>query len=226
MALPNFFVFDTETGGLDATENPITEFAGIIVDAEFNEINRFQTFIKPYGGLKITQAALDKTMTTMDQINKGCSIEEFGIMVQKFAKQGNVGKGQWLRKPELVGHNVPFDIAFMTVGLAFSGLELSDLFGNNNGIVDYHDTIKLARLRWPKFKSDEDSKYRLISCCERMGITLHDAHGAMADTVATLKLFKAFSGVLSSENGKVSKVSNTGQESAEEEVKPRAFFKF
>lgn len=226
MALPNIMVLDCETGGLRADENPITEFAGIIVDSEFNEINRFQTFIKPYGDLKITQIALDKTMTSMDQINKGCTLEEFCIMLTKFAKQGNVGTGRWLRRPEILGHNVPFDIAFLKMAFALAGEDLVDIFGNNNGEIDYHDTIKLARLKWPKFKSDEDNKYRLISCCERMGIVLHDAHGAMADVVATLKLFKGFAGVLSNDNAKVGNSSELGVESAEEDVKPRLFFKF
>lgn len=226
MTLPNIMCLDCETGGLKADENPITQFAGIILDDKLNEVNRFQTFIKPYEGLKITQAALDKTMTSMDQINKGVTLPEFCTMLTKFAKQGNVGKGQWLRKPEVLGHNVPFDIAFLKRAYAYQGLELSDIFGNNNGEIDYHDTIKLARIKWSKFKSDEDSKYKLGSCCERMGITLHDAHGAMADVVATWKLFKAFSINLSNEVVGGVNTSDSLAETEEEDTKLRKFFKF
>lgn len=229
MALANIMCFDCETGGLSSVANPITQFAAIMADENLNEINRFQTFIKPYNNLKIEQKALDMTMTSMDQINKGADVKAFVEMLIKFAKMGTIGSGRWIKKPEILGHNVPFDIAFAKACFTFCSKNFSDYFSDNNGEINYYDTIKLARLKWPKFSNDEDNKYRLGSCCERMGIILTDAHGAMADTVATLKLFRGFSSNLVDVGGKTIKTAvstEVEEENTEEEEKSRKFFRF
>ena len=52
MIKSDYIVFDVETGGLDETKNPMTQYAAVILDGcTLKEIDRFETFLKPYGGL-------------------------------------------------------------------------------------------------------------------------------------------------------------------------------
>ena len=54
MIKSNYIVFDTETGGLDETKNPITQYAAVVLDGcTLKEIDRWETFVKPYGDLVI-----------------------------------------------------------------------------------------------------------------------------------------------------------------------------
>ena len=64
-------IYDTETGGLDPQKNPITQFACIILDYKtLKEVDRFETFIRPYNDLVIEKIALEHTMVTMSDIKK------------------------------------------------------------------------------------------------------------------------------------------------------------
>lgn len=54
MTRSNYAVFDCETGGLDETKNPITQYACIILDGQtLKEVDRWETYVKPYGDLEI-----------------------------------------------------------------------------------------------------------------------------------------------------------------------------
>ena len=78
MIKSDYIVFDCETGGLDETKNPITQYAAVILDGStLKEIDRWETFVKPYGNLVIEQQALDSTMVTMSDINKGMNVKDF-----------------------------------------------------------------------------------------------------------------------------------------------------
>ena len=78
MIKSNYIVFDCETGGLYEDKNPITQYAAVILDGStLKEIDRWETFVKPYADLVIEQEALDRTMVSMSDINKGMSVKEF-----------------------------------------------------------------------------------------------------------------------------------------------------
>lgn len=217
-------VLDNETGGLDRLLHPITQFAAILYDSKFEEINRFSTFVKPYNNLQITEKALSKTMVTMAQINKGEDVKNFVSMLIQFAKQGRSKGGKRIKKSVIVGHNVTFDIGFLRYAFDLVGEKLEDHFESNNGEIDYLDTMKMAYQRWPKFSSDESDKYNLTACCSRLNIKLHDAHGAMADVIATSKVYKALSSDFSDEGVKTDKKVKKVEESEEEVIKTRKFF--
>lgn len=220
-------VLDCETGGLNKNKNPITQFAGIIIDENFKEINRWNTFVRPYKNLVIEKKALELTMVTMSQINKGIALEDFVKMLIEFAKQARTGGGRFVYMPTITGHNVSFDIAFLRKAFEFCGQDLSEHFDSNNGEIVRKDTQEIAELKWPKFKHDDASaNYKLTTCCKNMGIKLNDAHGAMNDTVATWKLLKAFSDDLSTDKAKFVTNSTAAQESEEEIIKPRKFWRF
>jgi DNA polymerase III alpha subunit (gram-positive type) len=78
MIKANYIVYDTETGGLDKEKNPITQFACVVLDYKtLKEIDRWETFIKPYNDLIIEKEALEHTMVSMSDINNGISLKKF-----------------------------------------------------------------------------------------------------------------------------------------------------
>ena len=43
-----YLVMDTETGGLDPAQNPITSFAAVVLDFNtLKEVDRWETYVKP-----------------------------------------------------------------------------------------------------------------------------------------------------------------------------------
>ena len=46
-------VHDCETGGLDPDENPITQYAAVILDPlTLDEVDRYETYVQPYCDLR------------------------------------------------------------------------------------------------------------------------------------------------------------------------------
>lgn len=59
MKKANYIVFDCETGGLDCKKNPILEIALVTLDGKtLKEINRYETYVKPYDNLFVDPKAL------------------------------------------------------------------------------------------------------------------------------------------------------------------------
>lgn len=189
MIKSDYIVFDVETGGLDETKNPMTQYAAVILDGcTLKEIDRFETFLKPYGGLMIEQKALDGTMVTMADVNRGMDIRTFAKTVTTWWEQHRAkAKIREMGRLIPVGHNVKFDIRFVSAGLIHGGVSESIyewLYPN------FIDTLALAKMTWGL---DREQKLNLGSCCERTKIGLKDAHGAMNDVVATAELLRWYS---------------------------------
>ena len=71
-------IYDCETGGLDFRKNPITQYACIILDPRtLKEVDRWETFVKPYNNLVIEEEALRHTMVSMSDVNSGISLKRF-----------------------------------------------------------------------------------------------------------------------------------------------------
>lgn len=189
-----FIILDCETGGKSSEENPITEIALLAVDDKFKEVNRFSTFVKPYADLIITKEALDKTNISMKQINNGMEITEVVKVIIDFCKQIKGSDKSSLMNPVIVGHNVAFDLAFILFAFKLCKKNLADHFSSNNGQFVTVDTMQLSRLIWgASLKQGENNSFNLGNCCERAGIKLFDAHGAMKDVEATTNLLRYFS---------------------------------
>ena len=185
MIKSDYIVFDVETGGLDEKKNPITQYAAVVLDGcTLKEIDRLETFIKPYNNLIIDPAALKGTMVTMSDINSGVSIKEFTGAVTEFWKEHQAAaKTREMGRLIAVGHNVPFDIRFIDYALKYTG---------DGSFYQYHfenivDTFALGKLTWGV---DRVQKLNLGKCCERSKIILTDAHGAMNDVEATADLLR------------------------------------
>lgn len=205
--LNNFIVLDCETGGLDRKNQeharlvPMTEIAAIGVSADnFHEFGRYVSKLKgqyvgeEYVGydpdLIYQPEALKFTGVTIAKLEKeGKSVKEVVTgLVEVFAMSKT---GSHLHKPVIVGHNVTYDIPFIQhlfdLGKQDLGKYLSG-WKDHKGTFHPHfvDTMWLSRKKW----AEEGMKHNLGALCERLGVDLFDAHGALADTVATLECFK------------------------------------
>lgn len=215
MIKSNYLLFDCETGGLDWEKNPITEFAAIILEPyKLTEIARWSTFVKPYNNLVIDQESLKRTMVSMTDVKRGMDIKDFQKGLKGFLKENQV-KTRFKDAGRLVpvGHNVKFDIGFCTYALALANISWNEFVYEN-----HIDTETLSKMTWGL---TGEEKLKLGFCCERAGIDLTDAHGAMNDTEATADLFRFFTKRLRSK-----KVVADAQTEKKERPKGQEFFEF
>jgi len=187
MAKNVFIVLDVETGGLDHTQHPITQIAFKIVEpTQFKVLEQYDTFIKPYDDLIITQEALNHSRVTIDEINAGITadkaLEHIIITIKKHIPKGSKA-GQNL--PILVGHNVGFDRGFIKYLFSRRSKDVDDYL---DAIM--YDTLRLTIDYEMNVKGADKLNNKLEIVCQRYGIKLKSAHGAPADVEATLLLFK------------------------------------
>lgn len=214
MIKSHYIVYDCETGGLDETKNPITQYACIVLDFKtLKEIDRFETFVQPYNDLVIEKDALEHTMVSMSDIRNGISFKDFVNVTIEFNKLYQAkSKNKEMGRLVPIGHNIPFDNRFLNYVFRLCKKNYHELVYEN-----YIDTFPIAKMMWG-LKGDE--KLNLTACTERAKIRLNDAHGAMNDVEATADLFRFFVKKLRSKAGATS--------SAEEEKRAigKEFFEF
>lgn len=215
MLKSNYIVFDCETGGLSPDKNPITQFACVILDGKnLKEIDRYETFVKPYADLKIEQKALDKTMVRMSDINSGISDKEFVKVITTLWDSHRINGNRERGRLVPVGHNIPFDINMLNWVLDYNKKSsVYDWFQPN-----FIDTYSLAKLA---FAVTGEEKLNLSACCDRTKINITDAHGAMNDVEATADLLRFFMKKLRSKKG----VDTQGTDH-QERPKGKKFFEF
>lgn len=199
MIKSNYLVFDCETGGLDETKNPITQYAAVVLDGKsLKEIDRWETFVKPYADLIIEQESLNRTMVSMSDINSGMNVKDFINTATEFWESHRI-KTKYREMGRLisVGHNVPFDKRFVNWALKLNNKpDLEEWFHPND-----IDTLVLAKLA---FGVLGEEKINLGAACTLAKIKLTDAHGAMNDVEATSDLLRWYMKKLRSKKGDVS----------------------
>jgi len=215
MQKSNYIVFDCETGGLDETKNPITQYAAIILDGKtLKEIDRWETFVKPYADLVIEQEALNRTMVSMSDINSGLSVKDFITTAIEFWEVHRIkSKNREMGRLIPVGHNVTFDIRMLNWALNFCNKHLFEEWMYPNFI----DTLVLAKL---SFGITGEEKINLGASCDRAKIRITDAHGAMNDVEATADLLRWYMRKLRAKKGDNINESNQGR------AKGNEFFEF
>lgn len=209
-----YCVHDCETGGLDCTKNPITQYACVILDSyTLKEIDRYETFIKPYDDLVIEKEALEGTMVSMSDVKNGIPRKKFYATLKAlYTSHQAKGKYKGANRIISVGHNVTFDHGFIEYVFQSQGDSMWNYIHPN-----FIDTFVLAKLTWG-VKGDE--KLNLTACSERAKISLSDAHGAMNDVEATADLLRYFMKKLRSGKSGMSAVEEVKRE------KGQKFFEF
>lgn len=193
MKKANYIVLDTETGGVNHEENPITQIALIAVDGvTFEELARDEFYIKPYDDLVILKKALQVTGLKMSDINDGLEKKKAVERITKFAKS-NSPNSRAENRPIIVAHNAIFDVNMLNSLFERCNKSLWNVFSDNTQC-----TMLLSKMFDPS-----TSSLKLGVCCEKLGIELNDAHRAMNDTVATKDLFISYLRKLSNKKIKV-----------------------
>ena len=209
----DYVIFDVETGGLDDEKNPLLEIALIHIHrTTFKEISRFTCLIQPYDDLTIERAALKANGIKMSDLAEGLTKKVAFKSIREFLKSANVGRTKFTR-PIMVAHNSPFDIGFTAAFFK----------ANNDNIWNYIMGQQICTQLECK-KLDILGKLNLAKCCEHFGITLVNAHRAIADTEATVKLLIAI--ITQYRNGGGQEVKKKKDEKILTNKKSRDKFKF
>lgn len=154
------FVFDVETTGLNPKHDRIIEFGGCAFDESGEVIGRVESLIYP--GFSIPDEITGITGITDSMLLKA------GVYFEEFADKAL----EWLsRAPCWGGQNLQFDLEFLSYEFERLGKELPQ--------KDYADTLTIARRFLPAGRKN------LGSLAKRYGVTLSNAHRAVADAEAT-----------------------------------------
>ncbi len=207
-------VLDFETGGLDPKDCAITQVAMQMVRLDtWQVLGSYSNYIAPYSGKDTSKRKVLKTRTEMEQTtpmkyepraleytaitmntlyNKGVEINTVAKEMLDFIEQNTLSSGAQY-KPLLIGQNITFDIGFLQqlMNQTNSTKEFAKLLA---GTTDYYgnfqphylDTITLGRMALAH-RGDVTS-YKLEMLAEHFGVELFDAHDAMADVSATLRI--------------------------------------
>lgn len=193
MAENPYIVLDFETGGLNGAKHAITQIGMLCIDGvTLQEVGRYESYITPYH-FEYDQKALDYTGTTVQLLNlKGKPLQQVGEEVFNLVKEWHKKTSNThTKKPILIGHNIKFDISFLQQLFHLCKKDLSSCFEgqkdfHGNFYPGYIDTMYLSKLALgddPEFTS-----YQLGKCCEKMEVSLVDAHNALGDVIGTKEL--------------------------------------
>ncbi|MCL1944783.1 MAG: exonuclease domain-containing protein [Firmicutes bacterium] len=154
-------VFDIETTGLDEKQCTIIEIAAVKI-RNGTIIETFDTLIDPQTEIPLNIVEL--TGITQD-MTKGKPILD--TVLPDFFK--------FCENATIVAHNIEFDFRFVS----YYGAKQNIYFDNPR-----QDTLAIARQKVKGLKN-----YKLGTICSHFGIINNEAHRALADTVATAKLY-------------------------------------
>ncbi|RQV97796.1 DEAD/DEAH box helicase, partial [bacterium] len=165
LGLADFVAVDLETTGLDPQSDQIIEI-GAVRFVHGKASDKFQTFLscpKPLDSF-ITELT---GITDSDLQNSPSFLEVAGEF------------SSFLAESVIVGQNVDFDLQFLSAsGRRIANTSRENLFTFRGRHVI--DTAMLARIFWPEF-----TRFSLNRLCHEFGVTLEQAHRAVADARAT-----------------------------------------
>lgn len=158
---------DIETSGFDPLKHEILEVGFILFKIEDLRFKILEEWTQVFKPSKeVSPQVFALTGITQEELNSAPKFSEFHEFLQ-----GKLGSAI------IVGHNIVFDIKFLeTFGIKFSGQTI--------------DTLDLAQWLLPTHHS-----YNLENLMHTFGISHKDAHRALADAQATLKLLQKLLGV-------------------------------
>lgn len=151
-----FCAFDTETTGLDANSDRMTEIGAVIMKGQ-EVVARFQTFVNPERPIppEITELT---SITDRDVF--GAPLE--GEAMRKFL--------EFAGDRPLVAHNAEFDIGFMSATARRNNIEFHPRF---------FDTLTLSQSLLPDLK-----RHKLDMVTDRLGLPAFNHHRADDDALA------------------------------------------
>lgn len=180
-----YFIFDTETTDLYNTllakDHPkqarICQFAGVLLDKDFNEINQFSTLISP-DGWTIQPGAAKAHGISMEKCQRyGLGINMALELFCSFAIRSNY----------MIGHNIKFDTNLVSAELFRAGINhvkfdttICTMLTMTN-ICKLNNPKRPNSFKWPK----------LVEAYKHcFGKEFDKAHDALADVKACGAVFK------------------------------------
>jgi DNA polymerase III alpha subunit (gram-positive type) len=173
-----YFIFDTETTGLQSGYHEILQLSGILTDDNLVEIGR--------GEFKVAPTYPERMSIEASAVN-GIDLRTWKITHESHAEAVYAfHKFIWKHagKPSDVmmsGYNVSFDIGFYKALL--TSVDKRDVFN--------HKTIDVMSIAIDFVQTNKIvvNNYKLSTLCEKFNITLTNAHNAMRDAEATMGLW-------------------------------------
>jgi len=183
--------FDLETAGLGRS-SAIIQIAAVAVDSRLNELERFETKIRFDIGSASAEAlavnSFEPTVWKRLARQPKDAAHEFARFLRRHATVDMVSaQGKPYQVARLAAHNAAFDGPLLIRFYSQLGIFLP-------GARSVYCTLQ--RAYW-LFQEDQrltpPANYKLPTLCEYFGIRLEDseAHDAIADVQATVKLYQA-----------------------------------
>lgn len=159
-AIPSFVVIDTETTGLMASRDRITELSAILFE-DFEPVSYFSTLINPKK--PIPEEASDINHIYDDDVKNAPLLDYVSDSFLNFVGDCPI-----------VGYNLAFDLKF----LYCSGIDFT------SSKHTFFDVLALTKKAFPDLAS-----YKLVDVAKRFDI-IFDAHASLNDCLATGIVFK------------------------------------
>lgn len=195
----DIIVLDTETTGLDPRSNAIVELAIVTIDGK----TLFHQFIRPTSGKRWTKEAQDINGITPKRVEKELTMNDYRKVIQTILSAAK----------QIIGYNINFDTGFLScAGFTWDAEE-----------VDVMQPFTYIYGQWHDYWKDYTWQ-PLVKCAAYYGYEWTDkAHGALADTLATLYCYQKLHAFLQTEEGAAlleqrRQNEERGQEEFDEEV--------
>lgn len=191
--------FDVETGGLDPARHPLIQFAAVVVDGDWNEVEALEAKIH-FDPATADPSALavnsyDPDIWASQALAPTIASRLLGDLFRRHATMHKVSRaGKPYTVARLAAHNAPFDTGFL--GAFFKDL---DEFCPA-ALYESLDTCALARwasLLFPPGARD----HKLGTLCEWLGVQHDNAHDALTDVRATVQVARALVSKLGGASG-------------------------
>lgn len=175
---------DVETTGRSLGHHEVCQMAAVVLDCHLKPVAHFYTNIRPQFPERIDPEAVRTHGLTAEVLAEAPDVHEVSDMLWDWFKDLMLPPGKKLIP---LVHNAQFDIPFLQ-------FMLGELFGEVIGFPT-RDTQAIvcgmmdkAAYNGTKIPFDRAS---LGSVCETLGVKLDDAHDALADSLATARVYRA-----------------------------------
>ena len=187
----NFVFYDLETTGRNPTWDQIIQVAAILVDSNFNEIDRFEERCRLKSGVIPEPGALVVNNTSVEMLNQvNLSHYELIKKIQDTFKK-------WSPAIFTGFNTIGFDEEFLRKTFFKSLLEPYTTQFNGNKRADVLGMTRSSKFYYPNCldvgMNEKGNKVFKLEVLTKINDITHNAHDAMGDVVATLEIAKILS---------------------------------
>lgn len=176
---------DVETTGRTPFYNEVCQVAIVTLDCHLNPVDQFYTNVRPTHPSRIHPEATATHGLSWETLSAAPDRHDVADMVWEWFSSMNLAPGKRLIP---LCHNCQFDIPFMQ---ALLGVDLfGDIFGyptrdTQSLVTSIMDKAAFNGVKIPFPRAG------LGSVCESLGVQLDGAHDALADALATARVYRA-----------------------------------